>query len=102
MSSFIDAIDFISGASIQNLDELLRRIKMRRNVIGIQNTIAFKCGDAVFFDARTKGIIYGKFLTLLRKNAKVQSDDGIIWTVSPHLLRKNSSPVSADVTSNIL
>lgn len=80
----------LSNADKDQLDQLSSLIRSRRDNLGIAAALSFKAGDPVWFDAKTRGIVRGKFISLSRKNAKVQADGGGIWTVSPHLLNKGT------------
>jgi len=79
----------LTQASAQELDTLIDYYKARRKNLGVAVGLSFKAGDLVWFDARTKGIIKGKFVRQMNKNAEVISDSGVTWKVSPQLLRKS-------------
>lgn len=87
MATFDDVKSWINTATMSEIESLMNMIKARRNLIGIQTGLSFKAGDRVFFDAKNRGIVKGVFLKQNQKNAKVQADNGAIWTVSPHLLK---------------
>lgn len=78
----------LTQASAQELDTLIDYYKARRKNLGVAAGFAFKHGDAVKFNARSKGIITGKFVKQMNKNAEVIADNGVTWRVNPLLLQK--------------
>jgi len=85
--TFEDVRTWIRGASREDLAALNPMIKLRYDQLGAENGMSFRLGETVQFDSK-KGTIRGKFLGISRKNAKVVTDAGLQWTVSPGLLRK--------------
>jgi hypothetical protein len=80
----------ITEADMDQLKEVTNLAVMRKNALGVAQVLSFAPGEPVWFDARNKGIIKGKFMILNRKNAKVQAESGMVWTVSPALLHKGT------------
>ncbi len=96
MATFDDVKSWVSSASMQDIENLMGIVKVRRNLIGLQVGFSFKAGDRVWFDAGNRGIIRGQFVKQNQKNAKVKADNGVTWTVSPHLLNaEKPAPVPA-------
>lgn len=73
---------------VEDLHSISDIIRIHRTSIGVQAGLSFKPGDAVYFDAKTRGIITGKFIKQNQKNAKVRADNGVVWTVPPIVLKK--------------
>lgn len=69
-------------------------LKLLQEVIGMKLRLQFKVGDKVWFDAKTRGIIRGVVTKMNAKSAKVRTDTGVMWTVSPTLLNKETLKVS--------
>ncbi len=65
-------------------------LKLLQEVIGMKLRLQFKVGDAVWFDAKTRGIIRGTITKMNAKTAKVRTDTGVQWTVTPALLNRDS------------
>lgn len=65
-------------------------LKLLQEVIGMKLRLQFKVGDKVWFDAKTRGIIRGVVTKMNAKSAKVRTDLGVMWTVSPTLLNKET------------
>ena len=78
----------LTQATSTELDNLAEIYKVRRKNLGLAIGHSFQPGDAVWFDARTKGVIRGKFVRMKTKNAEVLSEEGVTWTVSPQALRR--------------
>ena len=78
----------LESDDIMDLNSIADIIRTHRASLGVQAGLAFKTGDKVSFDAKTRGVITGVFMRQLQKNAKVKADSGAIWTVSPTCLRK--------------
>jgi hypothetical protein len=78
----------LTQASAQELDTLIDYYKARRKNLGVAAGFSFKPGDPVKFNARSKGIITGKFVKQMNKNAEVVADNGVTWRVNPLLLQK--------------
>jgi hypothetical protein len=95
MATFDDVKSWVSNATMSDIEALMDIVKVRRNLIGLQVGFSFKAGDRVWFDAGNRGIIKGKFIKQNQKNAKVLSDNGMTWTVSPHLLHADKTVVAA-------
>lgn len=68
-------------------------LKLLQEVIGMKLRLQFKVGDKVWFDAKTRGIIRGVITKMNAKSAKVRTDAGVQWTVSPGLLQKETLKV---------
>jgi hypothetical protein len=82
-----EIINYIETASLADVNNLRAFINLRIKALGLEVGSSFKPGDAVYFDAKRKGIINGKFVKLKQKNAEILSDTGVRWTVAPQLLR---------------
>ena len=65
-------------------------LKLLQDIIGVKLRISFKVGDKVWFDAKTRGIIKGTISKMNHKTAKVRTDVGLQWTVTPALLHKDT------------
>ena len=90
MAMTSDVQNWVLAADDQDLEQLMRLIQLRRNSLSIKAGLAFKPGDKVWFDAKRRGIIYGTFIKLNQKNAKVKATNGMTWTVSPSLLHADT------------
>ncbi len=71
-------------------------LKLIQEVISMKLRLQFRVGDRVWFDAKTRGIIHGTITKMNAKTAKVRTDVGVQWTVTPALLHKDT--VAAKVT----
>jgi hypothetical protein len=88
-TTFEDVKTFIlTKATAEELRVIVDYYKLRHKNIGVAIGLSFTPGEPVWFDAKTKGIIRGKFVRMKSKNAEVLSDTGVRWTVGPQLLRK--------------
>lgn len=95
--TFEDVKSYImSRASSQELESMIDCYKVRRKTLGVTLGLQFKYGDRVWFDAKSKGIIKGKFIRQMSKNAEVLSDQGLTWRVSPQLLHREENIVKAN------
>ena len=92
--TFDDVVAWVRTAKREDLDRLSQYTKLRRDAIGIEQGLTFMPGSRVWFDAKRRGIVYGKFVDLKRKNATVLSDDGMRWTVAPQLLHHDTRVVA--------
>lgn len=86
MITFQDVRDWATKATNDELNQLINITNARRKVIGLEIGMSFKVGQAVWFDAKNRGIIHGTFVKLKQKNAEVRSATGQTWTVAPQLL----------------
>lgn len=86
MITFQDVREWATKATNDELNQLATITNARRKILGLEIGMSFKEGDDVWFDAKNRGIIYGKFVRLKQKNAEVKSNTGVTWTVSPALL----------------
>lgn len=88
MSTTNEVLEWVRAAEKVDLDLVTELIKIRRTSLAR----TFKPGDRVKFDGgRGRGVIRGKFVKLLQKNASVQTDAGLVWRVSPGLLEVDDS-----------
>ena len=65
-------------------------LKLLQEVISMKLRFEFRVGDKVWFDAKTRGIIRGTIIKMNAKSAKVRTDVGGAWTVSPQFLQKDT------------
>lgn len=65
-------------------------LKLIQEVISMKLRFEFRVGDKVWFDAKTRGIVKGTIIKMNAKSAKVRTDAGLAWTVSPQLLQKDT------------
>ncbi len=92
-TTFDDVKMFIlTKASAEELKVIIDYYKLRHKSLGVAIGHSFQPGDPVWFDAKTRGIIKGKFVRMKSKNAEVLSETGVRWTVGPQALRKVVSP----------
>jgi len=63
-------------------------LKLLQEIITMKLRLQFRVGDKVKFDAKTRGIIHGTLTKMNTKSAKVLSDKGVSWNVSPQFLEK--------------
>ena len=82
-----DVKKWILFASVEDLNQLRDTINVRQDQLGALNALQFNTGDRVTFDGGSRGTIRGVFQSCARKNAIVKDDRGLIWRVSPHLLK---------------
>lgn len=66
-------------------------LKLIQEVISMKLRFEFRVGDKVWFDAKTRGIIKGTIIKMNAKSAKVRTDTGVAWTVSPQFLQKDAT-----------
>lgn len=91
-TSFEDVKSYIlSKATASELRDVVDCYKLRHKQLGVVTGMSFKYGDRVWFDAKSRGVIRGKFIKLMTKNAQVLSDQGQTWTVSPTSLRREEA-----------
>jgi hypothetical protein len=89
MISTNDVMDWVRTASKMDMDLVSELIKIRR----VSLARAFQPGDRVKFNGGpSRGIIRGKFVKLMQKNASVLSDAGSNWRVNPALLEADEAP----------
>lgn len=69
-------------------------LKLLQQIINMKLQMQFKVGDKVWFDGKTRGIIRGTITKMNAKSAKVVTDAGVMWTVSPGLLNRETLKVS--------
>lgn len=90
--TFEDVKSYImSRATNQELESMIDCYKVRRKNLGVAIGLQFKYGDRVWFDAKNRGIIKGKFIKQMSKNAEVLSDTGMKWRVAPSYLCADTS-----------
>lgn len=65
-------------------------LKLLQQVINMKLQMQFRVGDRVWFDGKTRGIIRGTITKMNAKSAKVVTDVGTMWTVSPTFLNKET------------
>ena len=65
-------------------------LKLLQEIITMKLRLEFRVGDKVWFDAKTRGIIRGTITKMNAKSAKVRTDIGVQWTVSPQFLHKET------------
>lgn len=94
MISLQEVREWAAKATNDELNQLTAITNARRKIIGLEIGMSFKQGDEVWFDAKNRGIIYGKFVRLKQKNAEVKTDAGMVWTVSPQLLHAKAKPAT--------
>lgn len=82
--NFEKALSAISDADTLNMAWKL--MKIRQNSIGAFNAMAFRVGQRVTFDARSRGIVKGVITKINGKSIKVLADSGMPWKVSASLL----------------
>jgi co-chaperonin GroES (HSP10) len=88
MSTLQDVKGFLLSASKEEVEQVQAVARMRMDQIGMINAVSFQNGDRVKFDGgRGRGMIYGSFQGIARKNALVKDDRGMNWRVSPQLLK---------------
>lgn len=75
-------------ASANDLKIINDYCNMRYKHIGATVGNSFQPGDRIWFDAKSKGIIRGKFVRMKTKNAEIISDSGVRWSVFPNFLNK--------------
>lgn len=76
----------IPNGDTDQLDMISRAISSSRDIMASKVRKAFHVGDRVMFES--KGVEYhGEILKIMRKNIKVRTDGGAIWTVYPSFLK---------------
>lgn len=65
-------------------------LKLLQQIINMRLQLQFRVGDKVWFDGKTRGIIRGTITKMNAKSAKVVTDAGMMWTVSPTFLNKET------------
>lgn len=84
-----DIATWISTASYGDLERLAFSIAQRREQLCREAAASFTIGDAVRFNAKTRGVIVGVFKGVAQKNALVEQEvTGTRWRVSPILLQR--------------
>ena len=69
-------------------------LNLIRDIVSMKLQMQYRVGDKVWFDAKSRGIVRGTVIKMNAKSAKVRTDLGVAWTVSPQFLQKDT-PVKA-------
>lgn len=78
----------------EDIDIVSQELRDRWNAISQKLARAaqagLEVGDAVYWTSRKRfgAVLEGVVLGLMPKNVKVRTQDGVVWTVHPTLLRK--------------
>ena len=78
---------------INELDELAKVIRFRRNEINRELKDDFLIGDKVSFTGRNNNLVMGTITKINRKNVVVTEDDNkwMAWNVPPSMLTKKTN-----------
>lgn len=89
MSEVVLDIAQMNQAELQTVIKAINR-RNRQLVAMAAAVIAdtLHVGDAVWFDAKKRGVIRGKVKKINTKTVKVTADNGVEWTVHATLVRK--------------
>ena len=71
-------------------------LNLIREIVTMKLQMQFRVGDKVWFDAKTRGIVRGTVIKMNAKSAKIRTDLGVAWTVSPQFLQKDT-PIKAGI-----
>lgn len=95
-TSFFDVKMYIlNKATAAEIRELYDYARVRTTELGALNAAQFKKDDPIMFDGgRGRGMVHGKFVRLLQKNAVVKDQLGMEWRVAPNLLQADPNPPS--------
>lgn len=78
----------LSGISNNETFEAARLLLLeRQRALQTLNAMAFRVGQRVVFDARSRGIVFGVITKINAKSIKVKATSGMTWKVSPSLLK---------------
>ena len=80
-------LDLISICDSDDLMDAGNMFRARQNSLTAMSVTKFRTGDNVTFDSSKRGRINGEVLKVNRKTVKVRADNGVIWSVSPSLLK---------------
>jgi hypothetical protein len=93
-----EVLTWVGQASKSEMDQVRAQMAFRQNVLARSIGRSFQPGDRVKFDGgRSRGIIHGKFIKLMQKNASVLADGGATWRVNPSLLEDDDGYVPVAV-----
>ena len=100
INSILQAIQNISNERELRLinSTVVGKLKMNHSIKNAQAASKFKVGDAVMFDAKTRGIIRGTIIKFNPKTVVVRAGH-VDWKVSPSLLDhdgRNSDAIDFD------
>lgn len=95
MSEVVLDIAQMNQAELQTVIKAINR-RNRQLVATAAAIIAdtLHVGDAVWFDAKSRGVIRGKVKKINTKTVKVTADNGVEWTVHATLVRKLAKAVA--------
>lgn len=80
-----------TNLSRDDLNRIINAINTKNRMLAMVAQAAFSKGDKVEFVNRRNGLtVKGKVVSIMVKNIKVLSDQGVTWTVSPQLLRASA------------
>lgn len=79
----------IAKADSDDIKEVFRLAKIRHGQIQEFKTAEYDIGDSVHFDTKKRGRIDGIIEKVNRKTVSVRATNGVIWSVSPGLLKRS-------------
>ncbi len=80
-----NALDKITDPD--TMRQALHIFNLRQRYLQSLGAMAFRVGQRVEFDARTRGIVKGVIQKINTKSIKVLADSGMRWNVSPMFLK---------------
>lgn len=81
--------DFVSSIdSFEDLKALSQALKQRWDQLTNQQVTKFNYGDEVEFDSKRGMTVTGTITKINTKTIKIKTPMGLVWNVSPGLLRK--------------
>lgn len=86
-------IDAIHMMTLEETNEVFRAVNQRRSYM---TRVSLKVGDTVEFDAGPRrGMRRGQIIKQNPTRYRVRTTDGVLWNVTPNLLKKVNPTVSA-------
>lgn len=91
-----EAATLIYQMNNEELNEIVRTIRLKQKHISEQAVLKFRIGDIVQFDSsKLNRIVIGKITKVNRKTIHVDTVDAGKWRVSPTMLSKSSDSLVA-------
>lgn len=95
MSEVVLDIAQMNQAELNTVINAIKRRNKQLIAMAAENvTDDLRVGDAVWFDAKSRGVIRGKVKKINTKTVKVTADNGVEWTVHATLVRKMTKAVA--------
>lgn len=96
-------IDKLTEAELIDLNHrIVERLRFIQQMHAHQSMLEFSIGDKVSFEPPGRPTVFGVLIRYNKKTVSVLSDEGVSWTVSPHLLCKVKDIPSRPSTGKVV